>query len=82
LEHAAIGAQQSLGIRSGAPDQPDPYDCAPLAEIAVFAHARSPNRPHIVKSTLPSPEDPTAMLAALGELAALCGQALEAASVG
>jgi len=34
-----------------------------------------------VKSTIPSPEDPTAMLAALGELAALCGQALEAASV-
>lgn len=48
----------------------------------MFAQARLPNRPHTVKSTIPSPDDPTAMLAALGELAALCGQALEAASVG
>ncbi len=48
----------------------------------MFARARLPNRPHTVKSTIPSPEDPTAaMLAGLGELAALCGQALEAASV-
>jgi len=47
----------------------------------VFAQARLPNRPHTVKSTPPSPDDPAAMLAALGELAALCGQSLEAASV-
>lgn len=47
----------------------------------MFARAHLPKRPHTVKSTLPSPDDPAAMLAALGELAALCGQSLEAASV-